>query len=196
MNSAISHLLKFSIWCWKERNLKIHGATRQEQSAKALERVREQIRNIYADPPHLASHYRSIHEVPLHHRLRMPIQAAEQWLSLIAHQAKVTQYNLTRLMRQHKPMEAHLRTMRREARSQAKERHAPATPRKAHRRTVQAAVRAMREKLYAPKDHRHRKRGTAKQSKGREVVPSNSAVQCGQSTLQFTRRPQPRYHPP
>ena len=49
----------------------------------------------------------------------------------------------------YKPMESHLRTMRREARSQAKERAQPATPRKAHSRAVQAAVKEMRNKLYA-----------------------------------------------
>ena len=78
----------------------------------------------------------------------MTLQAAEQLISMKAHQAKVAQHNLTILPRQHKPMEAHLCTMRRHAHSQAKERNEPATPRKAHRRAVQAAVQEKREKLY------------------------------------------------
>ena len=71
----------------------------------------------------------------------MSLQAAEQWISLIAHQVKVTQHNFKLLLRQHKPIETHFDTMKREARQQEKDHAKPETPRKAHRRAVQAAVR-------------------------------------------------------
>ena len=49
-------------------------------------------------------------------------------------------------------MESHLRTMREEARQQAKDQLLPDTPQKAHHQGVmQAAVKEMRTKLYAPK---------------------------------------------
>ena len=195
MSTAIHLLLKFSLRCWKERNLRIHGATRQEQSKIAMERVREQIKNIYADPPPLATHFRSIFDVPLAHRLRMSLQSAEQWLSLIAHQAKVTKHNLTLLLRQHKPMEDHLRTMRRQARNQARERNEPATPRKAHSRAVQAAVRDMREKLYAKKANRGRHQYSRGSSRTTSKVASTSASSSRGSRL-TVRRPHPRFHPP
>ena len=133
------------------RNTMIRGSTRQEQKQIALQQAREQINHIYEYHPALAPHYRSIFKIPLAHCLKMPLQAAEWWISMITHQAKVTQHNLKILMSQHKPMETHFRTMRREARQQAKDRALPETPRKAHRRAVQAAVKAMRERLYAPR---------------------------------------------
>ena len=149
MNASVRQLIKFSIRCWKFRNITIHGSTRQEQSQSALQKVREQILTLYRNPPDLAPRYRSIFEVPLEHRLKMPLQVAERWLHQISHQARVTQHNTRLLLRQHQSMQSHLRTMRRVARQQAKDRNLPATPRKAHRRAVQAANKTMREKLYA-----------------------------------------------
>ena len=144
LNSAIHHLLKFSIRCWKTHNTMIHGASKLEQHQIALQHAREKITAIYNNPPSLAPHFRSIFEIPLDHRLKMPLQAAEQWLSLISHQVKVTQHNFKVLLRQHKPMQDHLRHMRRETSRQAKERNLPATPRKEHSRAVQAAVCEMK----------------------------------------------------
>ena len=149
MNLSIQQLLKFSIRCWKHRNEMVHGSTREEQRKIKLQKVRDQITAIYETPPSLAHQYHSIFEVPLSHRLKMPLQAAEHWVSMIAHQVKVTQHNLKILLRQHKPIATHFRTMRKEARQQAKDCLLPDTPRKAHRRGVQAANTAMRLKLYA-----------------------------------------------
>jgi hypothetical protein len=149
MNSAVYQLIKFSLRCWKCRNTMIHGASRQEQRQIALQRVRDKITEIYANPPTLAPQFRSIYELPLTHRIKMSLHAAEHWVSLITHQAKVSHHNFQCLLRRHKPMKTHLRTMRREARSQAKERAQPTTPRKVHSRAVQAAVQEMRHKLYA-----------------------------------------------
>ena len=120
----------------------------QEKHDKALQQVRDRIRAIDAEPPSLAPRFRSIFEIPLEHRLKMSLQAAEQWISLISHQAKVTNHNFQCLIRQHKSMTTHLRTMQQEARAQAKDRQLLETPRKAHRRAVQAAVKEMRDKLY------------------------------------------------
>lgn len=147
MNTITHQFLKFSLRCWKQRNNSVHGATRQEQEIIALQHVRERITELYENPPQLASHYQSIYAIPLAHRLKMPLQAAEQWVSMITHQAKVTSHNLQILLSQHKPMESHLRTMRRVARQQAKDRRLPMSPRKAHSRAVQAAVKSMRERL-------------------------------------------------
>lgn len=83
INSATHQLLKFSLRCWKARNQAIHGPTRQEQQQIALQRVRDQITNIYRNPPELAPQFRSIFEVPIEHRLKMSLNAAEQWASLI-----------------------------------------------------------------------------------------------------------------
>lgn len=70
---------------------------------------------------------------------------------MIALQVKVTAHNFKVLLSQHKPMEAHWRTMQREARAQVKERARPATPCKAHRQATHAAVKEMWAKLYATK---------------------------------------------
>jgi hypothetical protein len=148
MNAAMHQLLKFSLRCWKYRNECVHGSTRQEQKQIALTKVREQIKSIYADPPPLAPRFQSIYAIPLDHRLKMTLQTAEQWVSLIAHQARVTQHNFKILLSQHKPMHTHLRTMRKEARNQMKERRLPETPRKARSRAIQLANAKMREKLY------------------------------------------------
>jgi hypothetical protein len=151
MNSAIHQLLKFSMRCWKARNQTVHGATWQEQRTIALQQAREQITEIYRNPPKLAHHFRSIFEIPLEHRLKLPLNAAEQWLAQIAHQVRVTQHNFKLLTKKDKSIPTHFRTMRREARQQAKDRTLPDSPSRAHSRAVQSAVRAMKDKLYAPK---------------------------------------------
>jgi len=57
-------MLKFSLRCWKHRNVMIHGSTRTEKQQQALTKVRERIKSIYADPPELAPHFPSILAVP------------------------------------------------------------------------------------------------------------------------------------
>ena len=104
MNFAIHQLLKFSLRCWKHRNHQIHGTTRKEKQQQALLTARNKITQIYSSPPTLDSQIRSVFDVPLAQRLRLPLQAAEQWLSLIDHQIRVTKHNLKILLRQHVPM--------------------------------------------------------------------------------------------
>jgi len=98
INSAIHQLLKFSLRCWKQRNHQVHGITRQEQQQKALQAARDRIKQVYSSPPNLDPQFRSVFDVPLSQRLRLPLSAAEQWLSLIDHQIKVTKHNLTILL--------------------------------------------------------------------------------------------------
>ena len=179
MNTAIHQILKFSLRCWKERNNMIHGT----------QRARERITDLYSNPPTLAPQFRSIFEIPLHHRLKMPLQAAKQWLSLMSQQVKITQDNFKILLRQHSTIKSHLRTMRREARSQAKERAQPMTPRKAHRRAVQAAVKEMRAKLYnfRPKQDPSRcRRWVSKQAK-----PAQSSSLPSLLTMSFCQAHKP-----
>ena len=78
MNSALHQLLKFSLHCWKTCNTMIHGSTRQEQRKIALHQAREKITAIYENPLSLAPQFRSIYEIPLEHRLKMSLQAAEE----------------------------------------------------------------------------------------------------------------------
>mmetsp|Transcript_750 Transcript_750/g.1138 ORF Transcript_750/g.1138 Transcript_750/m.1138 type:complete len:199 (+) Transcript_750:2038-2634(+) len=198
MNTASHLLLKFSMRCWKHRNEMIHGSTRQEKKQLALQHAREKITDICNNPPQLAPQYRSIFEIPLAHRLKMPLQAAEHWLSLIDHQVKVTQHNLKILLGQHKPMAVHFHTMRREARQQKKDQQLPATPTKAHSRAVQAAVREMRAKLYAPKV-KHPK--PQRKSRGKKTTRHSQrslkgAVNEATSLDVSTTRPPLRHHPP
>ena len=134
----------------------------------------------------------------------MSLQTAEQWLSLIKHQVKVTNHNLECLLRQHKTMRTHFRTMRREARAQAKERALPETPTKQYSREVQRRVREMQVKLYAPKHkeahgsktHRKRKRGAPKNPKNLANRRSNSLDSGFSDKLTIKACPQPRHHPP
>ena len=83
----------------------LSSSSHQEQRQLAIQKVWEQITAIYDDPPKLAPQFRSIYEIQL-------AQAVEHWLSLIAHQTKVSQHNFKCLLCQHKPMTTHLRTMR------------------------------------------------------------------------------------
>jgi len=198
MNVVSHQFLKFCMRCWKQRNITVHGATRQEQQQLALNRVRERITHIYESPPSLDPRYRSIFAIPLVHRLKMPLQAAEQWVSMITHQVKVTSHNLRILLSQHKPIESHFRTMRREARQQAKDRRLPISPRKAHSRAVQDAVKIMRAKLYAPKglDVKQRKRRRSdfgKSSKPRKARNDTTTLSTASTT---TGQPSLRRHPP
>lgn len=114
MNTAIHQMLIFSLRCWKQRNLMVHSATRQDQKRIALQNAREKIKSIYANPPTLAPQFQSIYEVPLEHRLKMSLQSAEHWFSMISHQIKVTAHNFQLLIRQHNSTKTHLRAMRRE----------------------------------------------------------------------------------
>ena len=74
MGTAANHLLKFSLRCWKERNRKVHGETLQEQKAIALQQARDKITEIYRNPPELGPQFRSIHAIPLAHRLKLPFR--------------------------------------------------------------------------------------------------------------------------
>ena len=76
MDAAIHQMLKFSLRCWKARNSDIHGSTYQERQKIALQQARDKIKAIYSNPPTLAPRFRSVFEVPLAHRLKMPLQAA------------------------------------------------------------------------------------------------------------------------
>jgi hypothetical protein len=194
MHLAARTLLKFSIRCWKSRNHMIHGTTNQEQRQIALQNVRDQITHIYNNPPQLAPHFRSIFEIPLAHRLKMPLHSAEQWISLIRHQEKVTKHNFKILLSQHRPMATHFRTMRKEARQQAKDRALPVTPRKAHRREVQAANQRMREKLYAPIPNPRTKKQSTRRPKT-QVQRPQTTVHPSQVVSSPPHSPL-RQHPP
>jgi len=190
IKSSIHQFLKLSLRCWKARNVAVHGETRKEQNMIALANAREKITAIYLNPPSLAPQFRSIQEIPLAHRLKLPLHAAEQWLSLIAHQLKVTKHNAKALLRQHIPIQAHFRNMQRIARGQRFEkRQYRHSPNRAHRREVQAAIIEMRKKLYAskkilPKVTLRRKRSPIQQ-------PRVEILNMTPST-----HPSPRLHPP
>ena len=180
---------------WKFRNITIHGSTRQEQSQYALQQVREQIITLYRNPPDLAPRYRSIFEVPLEHRLKMPLQVAERWLHQIFHQARVTQHNARLLLRQHQSIPSHFRTMRCVARQQAKDRHLPVTPKKAHRRAVQAANKEMREKLYAKQYQPTSNSGVKKRNSTKPSKRTHNS-DSRDKTRQIITCPPLRRHPP
>mmetsp|Transcript_21231 Transcript_21231/g.30368 ORF Transcript_21231/g.30368 Transcript_21231/m.30368 type:complete len:442 (-) Transcript_21231:62-1387(-) len=196
LNTAIHQMLKFSLRCWKQRNATVHGATRQEQKQKALQAARDKIRALYADPPSLAPHFCSLFAVPLEHRLKMSLQAAEHWLSTIAHQVKVTQHNWSVLLSQHHSIKSHLRTMRREARHQAKERMKPTTHSNARSRAIQAEVKAMRDKIYSKKaiTKKPRPLPSRVRNPGHRRYSKSPLLQ-GQQLLHFGG-PTLRHHPP
>ena len=184
MNTSAHQLLKFSLRCWKERNRQLHGENLQEQKAFALQQAREKITEIYHNPPDLDPQFRSVHAILLAHWLKMPLQAAEQWISMVMHQAKVTQHNLKILLTKHKPMQSHFRTMRRIARQQVRERNELETPRK--------AVKDMREKLYAKRAST--KTTTQRQPQWRRRLSVGTSVRP-RSPL-HAQHPLLRHHPP
>ena len=106
---------------------------------------------MYATPPVLGQQFRPIHETLLASRLRLPLQAAERWLSLVQHQIKVTKHNLTVLLKQHIPIPTHVKKMQQSARRQRYACRQTLTPRKAHIRAIQVAVKTMKARLYASK---------------------------------------------
>ena len=192
-NSAIYQLLKFSIRCWKSRNESIYGSTRKEQRDIALEFARSRIKEIYSDPPTLDPRFRSIQEVPLESRLRLSLQGAEQWLSLVTHQIKVTQHNFKSLIRQHFSIPTHLLSMENTARYQAIERKRPDTPRKVHRRAIQLANKTMREKLYRISSNKQKPNSRP----GRHTQRRQQSNPPTFSTPTSTRMSPPsRHHPP
>ena len=79
MNYPTNQMLNVSLHCWKTRNNMIHGSTHNAKQQLKRKWVREQISEIYVLPPKLANHFRSIFEIPLEHRLTMPLQATEYW---------------------------------------------------------------------------------------------------------------------
>ena len=151
MNRAIYQLLKFFMRCWKFRNITINGVTVKEKQKQKLERIRQKITSIYADPPKLAAQFRPISEVSLAQRLRLSLPAAEHWVALIEHQVRVTTHNLKVLLKHHYPIPELIRKMETEHKRQnAWKRQSPSrdTPRKAHSRQVQNEVKEMRFRLY------------------------------------------------
>jgi hypothetical protein len=194
LNVSVYHLQKFSLRCWKARNAAVHGTTKQEQQRIALDNTRARITALYAAPPPLDPQFRPISDVPLTHRLRLPLQAAEHWLSLIQHQIKVTNHNLKVLLKQHISIPTHVSNMQNAARRQRYERRQPETPRKAHRRAVQAANKLMRERLYAPKANRNQQ--SRHPSRSKSSRPPHDATTIRPVTTDATVHPTPRHHPP
>mmetsp|Transcript_3786 Transcript_3786/g.5638 ORF Transcript_3786/g.5638 Transcript_3786/m.5638 type:complete len:105 (+) Transcript_3786:326-640(+) len=95
-------------------------------------------------------------------------------------------------------MKAHLCTMRREARSQAKECSQPETPRKAHSRAVQAVVKEMHEKLCTkrhlkgkPKSSKKSKTSKGNKSRHRQSHPPMDMPTTLPRFLSFTSRNPP-----
>ena len=186
VNRAVHQLLKFSLRCWKFRNVSIHGSTAKECRQLSVARARETIKSIYADPPPLAPQFRSITEVTLAQRLRLPLQAAEHWIALIKHQVKVSAHNARVLLRHHRPIKEHFEKMDQTAKKQAAQRARSMhhdSPRRAHSRRVQQEVKTMRMRLY-------------------RSIPSmfnSTAAALHQPMLRTIgrhRRPTPRRHPP
>mmetsp|Transcript_13495 Transcript_13495/g.19359 ORF Transcript_13495/g.19359 Transcript_13495/m.19359 type:complete len:123 (+) Transcript_13495:1776-2144(+) len=122
----------------------------------------------------------------------MPLQAAEHWLALISHRVKVTKHNFQILLRQHKPMQSHLRTMRKEAREQARDRSLPTTPRKEHNRAVQEAVKAMKAKLYSSKRADHKGSRKPCSTKTHRLPSTHRRPRLATAT----QHPPLRHHPP
>ena len=178
MNRAIHQLLKFSLRCWKSRNTSIHGSTFKERKQKALDRARAKITEIYENPPKLAPQFRSIAEVPMAQRLRLTLPAAEKWIALIHHQARVTVHNMKLLMRQHKPIPEHFKAMT-EASKKLSNRRSKQQSR-AHSKRVQHDVKAMRMRLY------------------RSIASPDRASCAGYPATSPSprRHPRPRRHPP
>ena len=195
-NSAIHTMIKFSMRCWKSRNAAVHGATKREQQIKALANAREQITAIYAHPPILDAKFRSVTEIPLADRLRLPLQAAEQWLSLIKHQVKVTAHNARVLLKQHLPVTAHFRNMQKIARKQRYERRQPDTPRKAHSRRIQAANKQMRDRLYTKRIPVTKGRSCNRKNKRNQCMPSHIVTRQARRSPDYAEHPSPRQHPP
>jgi len=149
MDRAVHQLLKFSLRCWKSRNVSIHGASVKESHKISLDRARDRIKSIYVDPPPLAPQFRPITEVPLAQRLRLWLPAAEHWLALIEHQVKVSAHNLKVLLRQHRPIPEHITHMEKVRRSQIAQRRASnMSPSRARSFRVQQEVKAMHMRLY------------------------------------------------
>ena len=71
-----------------------HGSTKQKQKRIALQKVQEKIQMLYANPSELAPQFTSIFAVPLEHRMKLPLQSAENWIAMINHLIKVTAHNL------------------------------------------------------------------------------------------------------
>ena len=96
-------------------------------------------------------------------------------------------------------MSSHLRTMRREARAQAKARNQPATPRKAHSRAVQAAVKEMRAKLYSKRATTSNKKSSKRKTrapKAQNRGHTNTIHLSDMSQEPIQERPPLRHHPP
>ena len=145
--------------------------------------------------------FRSVKEVPLEHCLCLSLQGAEQWLSLIAHQIKVTQHNIKTLIKQHLPITTHLSNMEHTARRQAIDNKRPDTPRKALRRAVQLANKQMRNKLYNVSSTKPTPRQRAERIPRYQRQPGTSMQNLPASPssndLQHTRMSPPScHHPP
>ena len=143
----------------------------------------------------LAPHFRPIVAVPLEHRLKWSLQAAEHWLSTIAHQVKVTKHNWSVLLRQHLPISCHLRAMRRVARCQAKERLQPTSNSNSRSRAIQAEVKSMKAKLYAKKKVVKKVKSQSKVGHPKQRWVSKTQLLQGQQLLSFSG-PSLRHHPP
>jgi len=189
MNQAVHQLLKFSLRCWKARNVAIHGITYKERQQKALEAVRLKIQQIYEHPPPLAPQFRPITAVSLHQRLRLLLSAAEHWLALIEHQRRVTVHNQKLLMRQHRPIPELMRRMEQEHQRYTRRHSSPSrnSPKRIHSRQVQQDVKAMRMRLYRTVIFPPRPiTGNRSASPPRSNEPNNRTHQ----------HPHPRPHPP
>jgi hypothetical protein len=81
---------------WMNQNVHIHGTSKQQAKIKEHERLIQKARNIYDNPPILASRYPPVETVILERRLRGITTELKQWLQRIGHQQGVSWSNWQR----------------------------------------------------------------------------------------------------
>lgn len=75
---------------WEDRNKHVHGKTIDESRERARQAIIQRVRKIYDNPPHLATCYRQINEIPYEIHINQAPSKLKDWLSRIEHQIQMT----------------------------------------------------------------------------------------------------------
>jgi hypothetical protein len=87
----VNNMVQLLKGIWSDCNVSFHGKSREEHQTKLRQRILDQVRLPYKNPPKLEKRYPKIQALSLKERLSKPTSYLIHWLSRVPHQQSVTE---------------------------------------------------------------------------------------------------------
>jgi len=90
--SVISHIFNLATAIWKDRNRFLHRDTKKAAAELLRERVVQEVKELYYNPPTLHKRYKKITSIALHERIPRSTTHLQRWLARVQHQKQLTKH--------------------------------------------------------------------------------------------------------